>query len=1052
MGIIRILQASAGSGKTFTLAYQYIKSVIEQPRLYREILAVTFTNKATEEMKQRIVSELALLSSGQESKYLPLLTQELMLDEQTIKQRATIAQSYILHDYSRFAILTIDKFFQRIIRSFIKELGIDLNFNIELKTQSILEGAADSMIEQISSNEQLRDWIVSYIDEKIELGSRWDIKNQLIDLGNEIFKDNFHLLEGKQISKQELQELIKSLNQRVSKRVSSMQTLAQQIIQKADQEALSISDFAYGKTGIFSYIQKTAQGEFITPTLRVHNAIAADKGWVAAKSANKPKIEALIPFFRPLLIEIVDIYEQSKVTYNSLKLIKENYRNFALLSDLATNISKIYTSQNILHITETNRILRSLISGNDTPFIFEKVGNTFSKFMIDEFQDTSQMQWDNFIPLLHNSLSKSDQETVLLVGDIKQSIYRWRGGDWQILANKAASEFEGVMLDNLKVNYRSEANIVRFNNAIIDHITRNDNAKLNAMLESSVESKTISKELYSELKDMVEKAYTNHSQQTKNQEDKGYVNISFYDNKQEQEPSKPIIIERIEQLQEQGYSAGDTAILVRTNAQASQIASMLLDYKRQHLDSKYCYDVVTSEALTIGSSPMVNFVVSVLRLSLNTNDTIHNAIFNNYLGKDFDTQIDNSTHQLLSHIKTLPILEAFESVINHFSLGSNNEELAYLQALHQQVISYCSSNIADTLQFCDWWQTTGLSQSINIPQSRKAITIISIHKSKGLEFRCVILPYCNWSLSTKTGSIIWSEANNPELKALGKFPVPKRNTMQESFFAEDYIKEEILSHIDNINTFYVAATRACEQLHIMIPKSKSTSSNIHSLIAEALSKVQDQAQIAGLQGLYSLDGETEIYEFGSPTHQIRPEEAPSNAITSYPTREPQVKLHLRQKTQRYYDSDQLDPSFSPRNYGILMHRLFENSRSMEQIILTGESMQQDRVINAEEWQALKTMISVAFENPIIHSWFNDSWDEVRTESQIILPHNQGIKRPDRVMMQGNTAVVVDYKFGLKRSASHHRQIKEYGQLLESMGYSDVKCYLWYVSIGDIELV
>lgn len=400
MGSVSIVRASAGSGKTYRLAYEYIAHVIANPWLYRNILAVTFTNKATEEMKQRIMGELNALASGTESSYLPQLEEELELTPNLIRRRATEVRTKILHDYSHFCVVTIDKFFQRIIRSFLKELGIDANFTLELQTDSILDSATDRMIEEMAVNEPLREWITRFAEEKIEDNKRWDIREDIRKLGAEIFKERYKSLTAGSLPKEELSRVLGEAIGRSRAVTNTMQRIGREALNLIAASGLTIDDFAYGRSGCISYFVKTSEGIVSAYGQRVSDALGSDEKWYGKKSPRIDDIRALIPQLRPRLEELCRLYDDNIRFLNTTALLRENFRSYALLADLSQRIDTLCREQGILPISETNGLLHKLISGNDTPFIYEKAGNAFSHFMIDEFQDTSQQQWSNFVPLL----------------------------------------------------------------------------------------------------------------------------------------------------------------------------------------------------------------------------------------------------------------------------------------------------------------------------------------------------------------------------------------------------------------------------------------------------------------------------------------------------------------------------------------------------------------------------------------------------------------------------------------------------------------------------
>ncbi len=1060
MGSINVIRASAGSGKTYRLAYEYVRTVIAAPSSYRHILAVTFTNKATDEMKQRIIREINLLAGGAQSNYLEDLKKELGLTPEVIRIRAAEARTKILHDYSHFAVLTIDKFFQKIIRAFIRELHIDVNFSIELQTDTLLSAATDRMIDSISSDDRLRLWIERFIEEKIDKGSRWDVKGELEELGRELFKESYKSITPSDITLKETAETIQAATKKVAKINADISSAAQEMLSIITEAGLSTADFAYGRSGFMSYVDKCASGEIAPYGGRVKDALSDDGKWCSRTSRLTGEIQALIPRLRPLLEKITSTYDSGKVLINSTALLREKYMSFILLGDIKRNLDEVCAEGGVLPISETNGILRKLVEGNDAPFIFEKAGNHYSHYMIDEFQDTSRVQWNNFRPLLDNALSQySDREQpVLLVGDVKQAIYRWRGGDWQIMGRDVREQFRSVAESSLGVNYRSARNIVEFNNGIMAKVVGNCNDSLNNSLSTAVEEGNLSRETASGLKDAVTNAYVGHAQKFKSEAREGYIHITEYQKSRDDDsgPSEQErLISAIDDLQSRGFRPRDIAILVRSNKEGGDVADMLLDHKSHNPHSKYKYDLVTQEALLICNSPCVGFIIACLYISGGSGQSIKQALYNQWLGRSVDAPLPQEEQDLLSSLRLMSLEEALEAVLLRYKLSSRREDVAYIQALHELVITFSSTKVSDIPLFLKWWEETGITKSISMPDGQEAITISSIHKAKGLEYKAVILPYCNWSLSPKANSTVWARCDG-EFEKLGYMPVSYKNSMAESVFAPDYYREKVLTAVDNLNTLYVALTRAEKELHIMIPRrGRNDSDNVGSLLLDGIASDGDVAILRGAEDGDDMRGErrpgsgqTE-YFFGSPAAMHDGTGKPAEEIISYPSFPIGQRIRLRFRSERYFSDDDT-VKLSPRSYGMMMHRVFENITAIEEIGPQLEKMKNNGEVSEEEAASLQKRIGEAMDDPRVRSWFDPSWTEVRNESSIVIPRTSSPKRPDRVMTRGDQAVVVDYKFGAKENKAYNRQIAEYMSLLKDMGYKQVDGYIWYVEQNRIE--
>ena len=1045
----KILNASAGSGKTYQLAYKYVHDVVENPLLYRHILAVTFTNKATEEMKSRILGEIHALASGAPSNYLQSLMEELSLDEQTVRGRAKEARSRILHDYSRFTVLTIDTFFQRILRAFLQELGLDLNYNIEIETSSVLTKSADALIERIRTDKELQQWLTAFVEERIEDGKRWDVRDGILSLGGEIFKESNRSTLAMERSKTELGKIVGKAAGEAKAGKKAFQELGVKAIGIMRSAGVSPADFSGKSRSFANYFTTVANGEVKAPTATVRKMSQTTEGWCTKDSPARPLVAQL----QPLLKEICNRYDREVRFWNTADLMRENYRSFALLHDLYLTVQQMCSEQNVMMLSETKNILSEFIRNNDAPFIYEKVGNRFDRFMIDEFQDTSAKEWENFLPLLRNAMSQSDQTSVLIVGDIKQSIYRWRGGDWEILHRRIGEDLgeENTRTIHLQDNFRSLPLVVEFNNRIIEKAVEQDNRELNTLLQSAPEQ-ALSPQARAALTDTLREAYQQHEQHPRKKgSHAGYINITHYD-------GEPPLIERIKALIDRGFRPKDLMILVRTGADGAKVAATLLDFKRQNTDPRYRFDVMTQEALVIGSAPVSSFVISCLRLALNPTDAIHRAIYNRYLHREaFDTPLSQEEELFLKSLKLYPPEEAFERIVMRYTLQHQQDQIAYLQAIHEQIINFTSGRIADIPLFLQWWDEQGKDRSLSVEQSETTIEIITIHKAKGLEKKVVLIPFCNWSLNPKasglSNNIVWAESTDKELEGIGSFPVHYKASMGESLFSADFYRETVYAHVDNINLLYVALTRAAEALHIFIPKRSRDNTNVGQLILQNIEVCENSVRLGALQGSFLRSETCDFYEFGEFAGP-EPEKEKMTGIehvllNDYTTSEPD--LRLRTPSQRYFE-EAAEAELSPRNFGILMHKAFENAATVEDIRKAVEAMAQDGILNREEMGRLGAMIDGALADPVAAEWFVGTWQLVRNEHEIIVPGSSTTRRPDRVMIGGDRAVVVDYKFGEQDAGRYRKQIREYVNLLRKMGYAHVEGYLWFVRLGRTERV
>ena len=1058
-----ILTASAGSGKTYSLAREYIYNTLRpqadehlrgfNPFVYRTILAVTFTNKATEEMKSRILTQINNLATGLECEFLEELIAMTSLSEQKLRERAMKVRSAILHDYSRFAILTNDTFFQRIVRAFVKELGIDINYAIELDTAPIVQKSVETLIERMNKSDELEEWLMEFAEENINEGKQWNIKRGIMQLKNELFKE--HTKEAiDSIDKEHIKQMVTHYLTTAQQQIDTIKQVAHRASALISQSGYSHSDFSYGFTVYFDTI---AAFDNLTkaPSQRVLSH-CTDSATEWFKKSPKPTADmlSLAEQLQPMLVEVVNNFQELKYLYNSCVLLRKNYRSFALLNDLYAAAKEICNEQNTMLLSETKHTIASFVTEQDAPFIYEKVGNRFEKFMIDEFQDTSLKEWENFRPLLMNAISQSADIAVLLVGDIKQSIYRWRGSDWNILSSIAPNDLKArntpILQDSLRGNYRSLQQIVEFNNSTMSQVAEIENTLLNSQLDHALSDGSISQALHSELYDAIKSAYrTENLVQTPKRKHKheGFVSVTAH-----YTPQPDIVGKVREIIHDRGFDPCDITILVRTRGEAESVAKVLLDAGME--DPTMRFGIMTQEALKLNSSPVVQFILAVMRYAVDRRDRVSLAIYNRYLYNfDLYRTLTDDEVEFFDTLKNCSPEQAFEKIlIRHHNLFKGQS--AYTEALHENIIKYCNTKVADLSLFLKWWSDNGGERSVNIDKDRNAIEVMTIHKAKGLENKVIIIPYCTWKFMPEAirPTTIWTKPTDGSGIENMIFPVQSTSVAANSIFAEGYYKEYIYSHIDAINLLYVALTRPKEQLHILFPVSRPDKSGNFDPEADNVGELL--FNIFGMAEQYSDTADSEsvpepiVCTFGTDEGAAPSERVEQKTIVLNESPLSEYKMRLKLSSRRVIESIR-GKATTARDEGILLHEVMERADSVEDITRAVEQLVIDGFISQKRAEEITAQVEKIFENATVREWFGSSWQSVRNECDIIAP-GVGIKRPDRVMIDGERAVVVDYKFG-ERSNTYHKQITLYCTLLEQMGYK-TEGYLWYVREGDIERV
>ncbi len=1035
MGSVNILKASAGSGKTYRLAYEYIKGVVSNPALYRRTLAVTFTNKATEQMKSAIIRGLGELASPEfaEAAYMAQLTADLGLPPAEVSRKSAEALGRILHDYSRFGVSTIDKFFQRVIRAFFRELDFDIGYTVELEGEGVLREAVERILERSLDEPWLSDVIEHILQQQGDDEGGWDLRPGITRIAKEVFKESYRR---NPLPAAELSGRFAELKLQTDKQGEGVRRMAKEILEAIAAEGLALTDFKGGSTSFALNFRKLADGTAAKLSETFRTAAADPAQWHTKGKPRSRDIETIAPRLQEMTARLLKAFDAWMPAHNTLEAAGENLYYSQLLSEISGEVRAASARRGQVMIHQTNELIASLVTSNDAPFIYEKLGTTYSRYMIDEFQDTSRRQWLNFLPLLDETLASADDASgttpVMLIGDVKQSIYRWRGGDWRILGGGAEVSFAGRLAppELMNTNWRSERHIVEFNNLLLRNVVAADDTAIKNELEGS------SPELRKELDEILRESYKGFEQQPspRRAAGEGFVTVTRCPT----EATEPLLLDRIADLLERGYRLRDIAVLVRSNREGAQAAATLIAAG---------YDIVSQEALLLDSSPVVRFVMATLALAANPQDGVALAQHNRFLGRDFDDPADRPT---LRRLLEGSVPEMFEFLIETYELGGprHRGDIPFLQALYQSALTLARQHVVDVPLLLKWWDDRREKESIYLPSKQDAITIITIHKAKGLEYPCVLIPQCDWQVPPKWNSILWAEATpGSGFDALGVLPLYCKSALAGSFFSDAYRREVVYSHVDNINTLYVALTRAGRELHVIY--SKVARNLISRYVDHAL---QQLAQ--GPEGVMQTEtGETVTYSYGVPLPRPATVDTADDTwlLEELPSRDTSPALRLRWASERYFTEDGLPGAsgkFGPRRRGIALHRLFSLIDTSDDIAAAIGRMRLDGSLAAAECDETERYAREAIGHPVASAWFapGAGW-QVRNENDIIT--REGVRRPDRVMTAGNRAIVIDYKFGENEKPAYLQQIRDYLSLLARMGYTETEGYLWYVESGRI---
>ncbi len=1065
MSNLIVYKASAGSGKTFRLAAEYIKLVIHDPQSYKRILAVTFTNKATAEMKGRILEELKGIADGKKSPMFALICEETRINPDTVTARALKALSNILHDYSRFSVSTIDSFVQRIIQALLWEIGQQGGGDIRLDFKPVLERAADIMLDESVDNPGLFQWLQSMGESQLEAGKSWDIRSGLVNLGRELFSESFRLLSHDEIiaitDKEKVNALKKELNGLIGIVSGSVIGLGKDTLKVIGEYGFGEKDFAYGSTGVYGFFEKCAELDFgeLLPKLdgvRVQKALDSPSGedWVTAadrKNVGKfAQISGLISGkLHPALAKLYDTIGENEPQYNSARLVLKNLDSLAILSDLWQTIRKLSTEEGFMLLADSGPLLREFVKETDAPFVYEKVGTRFDSFMIDEFQDTSVIQWQNFKPLIENSLAQGSFSMV--VGDVKQAIYRWRNGDWRILSSGLEVDFAslGITHKPLDVNRRSLPAVIDFNNLFF--------TSASMVLKALTEEMVVGTNLEPDFGKEFSLAYDNVVQKkSKKDEGDGYVEVNFLPNEDKSfnENLKNYLPDLISDIQKRGYKAGDIAILVRSNKDGQDLANILLSHKQTNPETFGSFDVVSQEGLLLVSSPAIRLCVAAIRATYQPKDSITKAC----LAAGLRTINGNSAvswHQFftgealdievewLKGFRTRPVQEVFEAIIKRYGLLNSKKELAYISELHEQILNLSRKGPNDIGRFLEWWDEDGVKLALTMPDSKNAVTITTIHKSKGLQFPVVIIPHGDWPFNPPgMKPLLWVESSQKPFDILPKYPINSGKDSKSSYFAKSAIEDDMQVLVDNINLLYVAFTRAENELYVFCPQKKEDSKILSTspLMRSVLSAIDSSEFVVdadryGDSAISYSRGKRDIYK-----NQKAKGGNPIWILENYPAGETKANVKQRLESTDFF-SESSASYIQSINYGKLMHTLFSRIAYSSDIDNALNSMQLEGLINLEQKELLKGKMEQLLIQEPYSNWFSDEW-QIKNEASVITPEGSTY-RPDRVMIKANEVVIVDYKFGAE-SESYHKQIRRYSSLIQKMGYERIDGYLWYV--------
>ncbi len=1003
-------------------------------------------------MKGRIMRYLNEFASGEENELANELRNELALDAQTFQSHAREVQAAILHNYSQFSISTIDAFFQKVIRSFTREAGVLGDYRLEVEQDLVMGEVIGNLIDELGERPQLTKWIVELALQNLENDRSWDMRNSLVSFSNEIFREEFRAVEGsiEQASTNidYFRDTLDALRKKKHEYVNFVSSRAKLALKDFHALGLQTDDFKYKNNGsAYGWFAKVAEFKSVKDFSdkekgsRSENEFQSAGSWV---DKNHPRSQEIIRLANEKWIDLLNqILNYRKINYSealSAELAISNFYAFGLLTDISRKLAEYKRDNNVMLLADAPQFLNGIIQDSDTPFIYEKAGSFYRNFLIDEFQDTSGLQWKNLQPLLTNGLDSGYPS--LVVGDVKQAIYRWRGGD-QGLLQKAIEDQVGVARTEIKLlnkNFRSAKEIVSFNNALFQSAA------------ASTESGSA----------LAQQEYHDVRQEATKTTD-GFVRVKFLSDAEDVKWKDEALTQTvlcIEELQRQGARPRDIALLVRTNVEGQEVISFLLQHKNStHAKAECCYEIVSSESLRIDSAGSVNLLTSALTYLLNPEDAIARAQLAYEYSRQrpqqkamaevfavsntvvFENNLPEAFAQRKIFLRKLPLFELTETLIEIFELGKWWGELPYLLAFQDLVLDFCNRERNDLRAFLDWWETNKTKKSIVAPAGAEAMPLLTLHKAKGLQFNYVIVPFCSWSLDHEPlkSPNLWVESSASVFEGIGHLPVKYSSALKESLFAEDYALEHSRVYLDNLNLLYVALTRAENGLVVFAPdqKVKNNKNSVARVLHESIERS------AELSANWSATNQT--WHSGSLT--VAPakknEEVNTMSLAAYNTHPWRGKLILKKTAPHHASKDDL--AREKINYGIHLHAAFSLIHDARDIPNAIYKMVTAGTINHEESERLNQLVDKLLEQKQVADWFSQKWD-VRNEVHTLLPGGTEY-RIDRLLIDGKRAIVIDYKTGSPKKEDQ-RQIVEYCLMLNEMGF-DSEGYLFYLTEGEV---
>lgn len=1039
--MLSIYKASAGSGKTYTLTREYLRMMmldyrngVERQMLHSHILAVTFTKKATAEMKERILQSLYTLSvTPSESPYLQDLMHECRLSASEIQARAKTLMVDVLQDYTHFSVSTIDGFFQQVIRTFAMELGLPTTYDLSMDGEEIILQAVDDVFRKVRNQQEdaATTWLTAFAQANIDNDTKWNPRENVGSFSRELLREQlirhmdsvrqaFADKEGLRTYQDELKQICHTTEAEIRRLQRAVTALTEGV------EGLNKNALAPFRKPIDKLLAEGLGATFLKVIDNPKSICTVSK----TTKAQQAEIATLYEqHLQPLFIAMRDLFAGTSMRdYYTAAAILQNLYATGLLQDVAGQVEATNRRLGRLPISDINLLIHSIIDGQDAPFIYERLGVYLHHFMMDEFQDTSSLQWENFRPLIREA--ESVNRSNLIVGDVKQSIYRWRNSEWRLL-EEVEHEFSNTTLPKMKDNWRTAPVVVAENEEVI--------ARYSTWVAERLDTNSIEWDI-PRLSKSIRTIYDPQNvHQEAQKKIPGVFRMQFFEGEDTEQQSLDALPPLLEQLQQEGFALGDVAMLVRQTSEAETLAHYLIDHG---------YNVQSAEGLRVQSHPAVQLIVALLRQPQQPDNEVIAAQIRRLRPLYTDEE-----KAAVEQARRLPLYEYVQGIIGALHLTEQEGALPYLTMFQDYVYQFTQTRVADVGAFLDYWERRSRKACVPSPDATDSIRIMTIHSSKGLEFDVVILPFLTWDvMKIRSTEILWCKPDREPFDKMPLVAVSAKAQLLNTWFRSDYVREVVSQYMDNINLTYVAFTRPKYRLYTfgeMFGKDSKGNIKIDN-VGHLLSYLYREDMDETHTYLRTAEGDLRPHK---KKHSEGDESDDSNASHTRQAQYVSTPIGDRLVWRSHAENDFTpDTPLATVNLGILMHEWLsyittwaDAETALQRMLARGRITTAQEPLLRQQMQCLQQLITDTHHT----DWFDGTYS-VLTERDILTPET-GIYRPDRVMMSGNTAVVIDYKFGSEHKRQYHEQVRDYLTLLQTMGYTATG-YLVYTAVGKIEQV